>query len=960
MRAGIAIIEGVRRLNTIAGPLGTLSSRIGIASGLVVVGDLIGFGSSLESAAVGDTPNLAARLQTAADVNTVVICESTWRLAGGLFEYRELNLGILKGRHTLQRAWAVLRESAIDSRFDALRPDHRPLIGRSEELELLLRRWEQAKTGDGRVVLICGDSGIGKSRLVAALEQKLINSAPTCLRFFCSSHYRDTPLFPLMRQIERVLGFQPGDSSAVKREKLQSTVPSDTSLDDIDLLFDLLSISEASTAPTMPVTPQRRREMTFAAIVRQLERLTGRAPILLILEDLHWADPTTLDLLVLLIDSAERLPLLLVLTTRLDGSPPAWSSRSNVTVQLLNGLDRQMATSLVREIAGRQTPPEAVVHRIISHADGVPLYIEELTKTVLEGRQKNGESAAPIEPLLPSVVPTSLNASLMARLDRLPLGKEIAQTASVIGREFSFRDLLALSQLPPKQIERSLGELVNSGLIIARGEPPNATYVFKHALVQDAAYASLLRERRRVIHGRLAEFLEAESGAFAMSRPELVAWHFAEAGLADRAIDNYLRAADRTTGRFAIAEMVSYLRHALGQLRNLPDSTATMRRELALLVALGRALIDHQGSGSEEVRTTFERARKVSLDLRDPNQLIRVHDGLLNFHFTHSEPDEILRNANELLDVGQRFGSPQALLMASRSAGFAHLLSGLFTKARDEMQLFLGMYEVERDGPGAALTTRDPKVSVCTMLGMCLTALGYSEAGAAASLAGIKHAETLNHPISLILSLRRACVQGMMQRDHRGVFDLSNRLLAITSEYETFKGTRDGTIFHCWAQFHTNPNPALLESMQDCLNHFDSTKHWALLPFFIASTAELRGDAGDIAGAAELLERAAELVKITGEQWCQAEITRLQARFSARDPDDAFALLFASLEKARSQCAKLWEARTAISLAEMWRDNGDKAAAQEVLGSVYGWFSEGLDNPDLVNARALLNQLNGR
>jgi class 3 adenylate cyclase len=956
IRAGLTIGEGVRRLNTIAGPPGTLASRVGIASGLVVAGDLIGFGSSLESMVVGDTPNVAARLQAAAEPNTVVISEPTHRLAGDLFEYRELKLGILKGRPTPEGAWAVLGESVIDSRFEALRRGQVPLVDRTEELELVLRRWEQAKTGEGRVVLIYGESGIGKSRLVSALEKRVFGTE-LVLRFLCSPHHHDTPLYPIIRQIERGANFQRGDSPATKRDKLRRSLPADVSSNDLTLLADLLSIADPTADPPQPVAPQRRKEMTFTAILRLLEALARRSPILAVLEDVHWADPTTLDLLVLLVEAVERLPMLLIVTTR-PGLYPAWSSRPTVTVQQLNGLDRRMSASLVKEVVCNQTLPKEVIERIVVHADGVPLFIEELTKTLLEGGiRKSQDLGLSSEPLLHEPIPTSLHASLMARLDRLPFGKEAAQTASVVGRDFSFEMLQVVSQLPTKRIERSLAELIHAGLIIARGQPPDATYTFKHALVQDAAYASLLRDRRRAIHQRVAEVLEEGSTSGETTHPQLIAWHFAEASLADRAVDYYLKAADQSTGRFALAEMVSHLRKGLHQLRYLPDSPDKLRREVVLQVALGRALIDHLGSGSEEVRTTFERARDVCLVLNDATQLIRAHDGLLNFHFTHSEPKEIIKYADELVKIAERAGNPQASHMARRSAGFAHLLAGRLLEARGEMQLFVDHYNVARDGPESALTTRDPKVSVCTMLGMCLTALGYPESGATMSLEGVRHAQTLNHVVSLILGLRRACVQRMMQRDPRGVLEFASRLLAVTTEYETFKGARDGIIFQGWARFQMERDVGLLAGMEDCLTHFDATKHWALLPFFMASTAELRGMAGDVAGAAKLLERAAELVGITGEQWSEAEITRLRARFNARNRDEAFALLYAGLEKARSQSAKLWELRTAISLAEMWRDRGDAAAAREALASTYRWFKEGLQMPDLVAARALLDRL---
>jgi class 3 adenylate cyclase/tetratricopeptide (TPR) repeat protein len=960
IRAGMAIIDAVAQLNTIAGPPGTLSTRIGIATGVVVVGDLIGSGSSLETLAVGDTPNLAARLQASADPGKVVISDSTRLLTGDLFEYRELVLSNLKGRPAPERAWTVVGESMIDSRFEALRRGRLALVGRLEELELLLRRWDKAGTGEGRVVLLAGEPGMGKSHLVAVLEQKVNVGPNLCLRFLCSPHHHDTPLYPVIRHIERAANLERGDSPATKWEKLKRLLGSSASEEDIAVLADLLSVAHSAAQLPKTISPQRLKAMTFVAIIRLIDNLTRQTTVLAILEDMHWADPTTLDLLDRLIERVPRLAMLLVATTRPEVQPP-WSGRPHVTVQLLSGLDHLMAGSLINQVAGGRELPRDVVDRILAHADGVPLFIEELTKTVLhkESTHKNGERISPMNALSADVVPTSLHASLMARLDRLPVGKELAQMGAVIGREFSFETLQALSRLPATRLEHALAELVRAGIIIAHGQAPFATYAFKHALVQDTAYASLLRDRRREIHLRLAEALEKDIGGAA--EPQLIGWHFAEAGKPEKSIAYYSKAADHATGRFALAEMVSHLRNALRQVGNLPDSTEKQRRELTLQVALGRALIDHQGSGSEEVRVTFERARELCFALDEMQLLAGVYDGLmLNYHFTHSQPQKMLQYASEMTEVHERTGDAQALLMARRARGLANLLLGRFQQAREEMQLVLDTYDAERDRPYAGMSTRDPKASICTVLGTCLTALGYPEAGAAMSLEGVKHAETLNHPISLILALRRACVQGMLERNTQRVIELSERLLAVRSSYETFKGNREGTIFHSWAQLRTRPEPVTFDRMEDSLRQLDASRNWALLPFFLGCAAELRGECGHAGTAVVLLDRAAELINITGERWCEAEIMRLRARFGVSNSEEAIALLQASLATARGQSAKLLELRSAATLAGLIHDHGDHAAARELLAPVYEGFTEGWATADLVAARALLDELGQR
>jgi class 3 adenylate cyclase len=968
IRAGLAIAEAVGRLDTIAGPPGTLNARIGTATGLAIVGDLIGSGASLEWAVVGEAANLANRLQQhVAKSGMVVVDDATRRLVGALFEYRDLGLRTLKGFSAPVQAWAVLAESIIDSRYEALRTGEIPLVGRIEELELLLSRWEHVKTGEGRVVLLSGESGMGKSRLIAALEQKVSGVPHAPVHWLCSPLFQDTPLYPVVRQIERAANVVRDDPPAVKLNKLRAWLATGAQSEadieaDVDVIAYLLSIPRTAGDVFGTLAPQRRKETIFAAIIRQLERGARESPLLLTLEDIHWADPTTLELLSLLVELVERLPMMLITTAR-PNVQLSWTARPQVKVQFLPAFNRQEAASLIGEVVeviGGRVLPKNVIDRILVHADGVPLFIEELTKAVLErGMLHEGDGdLSPFEPLSPDAVPSSLQASLMARLDAVPAGKEVAQIGAVVGRDFSFEMIQVLSGIAVKRLEQTLGELVQTGLLLARGRPPEATYTFKHALVQDAAYASLVRDARRKFHLAVAEMLEKDTVGPAITEPELLAWHFAGAGAPDKAIYYYLKAAGRTTGRFAFAEMVSQLHKGLRQLRHLPKSVETQQRELALQVALGRALIDHRGSGSEEVREAFERAHELCLALGDMRQLLSVFDGLvLNYHFGHSEPMKMLGYAAEIFELGQRIGDAQLSLWARRSRSSANLLLGRFEEARDEMRLVINTYNEMQLGPEDQRMARDPRVSTCTLLGICLTATGYPDSGTAASLAGVRHAETVNHVVSLILGIRRACIQCMMQRNAPGVFDLSRRLVAVNTEYETFLGTREGTIFYGWSQLQIHYDAIFFRKVETCLDELEAAKHWVMLPFLLASMAEIKGHHGDISGAVGLLDRAAKLVEFTGEQWCEAEIIRLQARFSARDPNHATKLLEASLAKAREQGAKLWELRTATSLADLWRKQGRHGAAREMLAPIYAWFTEGFDTSDLDAARTLLGEI---
>jgi predicted ATPase/class 3 adenylate cyclase len=959
VRSALSVVEAISRLSTMAGPPGTLVTRVGIATGLVVVGDLIGAGASREEAVVGDTPNLANRLQALAEPNTVLIADATQRLTAGLFEYRALSAVAVRGYDTPIQAWQVLREAAIDSRFEALRAGGRiPLFGRDEELALLMRRWEQARGGEGRVVLLSGEAGIGKSRLSAALDERLLGEPHLRLRWFCAPHYQDSALHPVISNFVRHAGFQREDDPATRLAKLEALLAhTATPPEDVALIADLLSLPANPEAHVADLTPQRRKERSFAAILRQFEALARTQPLLGVFEDLHWADPTTLELLDQLVATIEHMSMLLVATSRPD-LQPSWAGQPHVSVVMLNRLARNQAASLVDGVAAGRPMPDSVREQIIAHADGVPLFVEELTKTVLDsGLIAMDARPAATELRPPVVVPSSLHASLMSRLDRLASVKDVAQMGSVMGREFSFETFLSAFQLPRELAAGSLRVLVDGDVMVERGRPPNAVYSFKHALMQDAAYGSLLRDRRRALHLQVAETLEREV-AGATAEPELLAYHFAEAGVADRAIDYHLKAAEQAMARCAIAEMVSHLRRGLGLLATLPDGPATRRRELALQTALGRGLIDNVGSASDEGHAAFMRARELCLALNETDLLLPILYGLQVYHFTHAEPEVVTRYAREILDLGARTANRQATILGERVGGSAYLLLGRFAEARGAYENLLRLYDPADEQVGlAAETARDPMVAGSAFLGICLTVMGYPEEGLSVTTRGLARAEELEHAISIVFILRRGCVSAMLRRDVAAVRRMAAQLLEISSDYETFLGKPEGQFFQSWALLHDCDDTALETQLRHSLDHLDSTKSWALLSYSMAATAELKGERGDHDGARLLLGRAAELARLAGERWCLPEITRLQARFNAVDTNESAAMLREALAVARVQEAKLWELRAATDLARLLATRGERDAARDVLAPVCAWFTEGLDGPDVVEAHTVLEAL---
>jgi predicted ATPase len=934
VRAGLEVIEAVGRLPAPQ----DLRVRLGVATGLAVVGDLIGEGAAQERGVVGETPNLAARLQALAMPGTLVIGEATRRQVGGLFDLADLGPQALAGFTEPQPAWRVIGESGILSRFEALRSGTTPLVGRDEEVELLLRRWDQAKTGDGRVVLISGEPGIGKSRLTAALYDHIVDEPQPHmrLRYFCSQHHRDSALYPVIVQLERAAGFARDDGPEAILDKLAALIGPAGEIGDISLLAELLSLSGGDRFAPLDLSPQRKKERTLAALLRQLDGLARTQPVLMIFEDLHWIDPTSRELLDLVLARIDRLRILLVATFRPEFEPP-WVGQPHVTVMSLNRLGRSDGATMVQQLAGNVALlPQDVIAEIVERTDGVPLFVEEMTKAVLEAGAERGRETAASVPAASLGVPATLQASLMARLDRLgPAAKRVAQIGAAIGREFTYELAAAVGELAEERFQEALQRLVDAGLAFQRGMPPTAEYMFKHALVQDAAYGTLLRGPRRQLHARIAEALETHSPEMMDSQPELFAQHYAEAGLVEKSVDYWGKAGRRSAARSATAEAAAQFQKGLDQLELLPDTPERKRQELELQCALGAVLTAVKGYAAPETGHAYARALEL-------------------WEFDLAE-----RFDENLLRLSRQRNDPAGLVLGHHSSGRTLFLRGRFAPSRSHQEEALTLYDpisqrslIDQAGFGL-------RVGTLMWLGLDLFCLGFPDQALARSDAAIAEARRLAHPASLASSLTFDVRLRSFVGDNALLGERVNELVAVTTEQGFPQFGAVGTIYRGWVEVKNGDVAEGISLLRSGSTAFRVTGAALWKPHHTALLARAYETAGQIDEAVTLLDEALQVVERTGERWFAAELNRRKGELLLRqgDPEAAEDLYRKALSIAEEQGAKLWELRAAASLARLRRDQGRRAEARDLLAPVYGWFAEGFDIADLKEAKALLDEL---
>jgi class 3 adenylate cyclase/predicted ATPase len=951
VRAGLALIEAVAKLHR--GSATSLQVRVGIATGLVVVGDLLGEGAAQEQAVIGETPNLAARLQGLAEPNTVVIADSTRRMLGGLFDYRDLGILPVAGIHYPVHVWRVLGASLVGSRFEALRAASTPLIGREEEIALLTRRWERAKAGDGSVVLIVGEPGIGKSRIAQTLLEQLGKEPHTRLRYFCSPHHQHSAFYPSITQLEQAAGFRREDTAETRLDKLVAVlaIANKDLSEAVPLLADLLSIPTGDRYPPLNLTPQKRKAKTLQVQVAQVEGLAARQPLLMLWEDIHWSDPTTLESLDLLIDRAATLRVLMILTFRPEFTPP-WVGRPHVTLLSLNRLPPRHRAEMIAHVTGGKTLPKKIADQIIDRTDGVPLFIEELTKSVVEsGRMTDaGDHLA---------IPTTLQGSLLARLDRLAPVREVAQIGAALGRQFSHELISAVSRMPPQELDDALARLVRAELIFRRGTPPDAEYTFKHALVQDAAYSTLLRGRRQQLHASIVSVLEKQFPGTGETQPELLAHHCTRAGLIEKGVTYRHRAGRHAMARSAMIEAVAQLAQGLELLPGLPAGDERDQLELDVQVALGAAFAATKGFAALEVGRAYERARELCRQGADHPELPAVLWGLYVYHLHRSGVHAAYDVAEELLRIAEQRGDPAACAVGHRCLAVGAMHRGNQQLALAHFELSLAPYD--RADHRSPVFLADIRVASLNFIPLILLWRGEIDQAIARSRAAFAAAQELGDAYTLSHVFHLNCWLYQHLHDSTTVRERAEAAMKLTAEHGFPVWEVCAAFWHGWALAAAGEVKAGSAQMRSALAANKGLGFVNQIPFLLGVLADIRTQAGDPTEARDLLTEALGIVDRTQERWFEAELHRLRAEAllasSPCDSAEAEASLSHALAVAREQEARFWELRAATSLARLWRDHDKRIEARDLLAPIYGSFTEGFDTRDLKEAAALLAEL---
>ncbi len=965
-RAVRVSLELVRAVPTIDVGLTTqLHLRIGIATGVMLVGNIDG---PQHYSAVGEALNLALHLRSVAPPDGVVIAISTHELLGRFFDFEKLEPVIVDDGATT--AWRVTGESAvIASRFDALRRvGMLGLVGRDEQMELLLRRWQQAKCGAGQVVMLTGEPGIGKSRLVAEVEHRMAGEAHVLQKYFGLPHQADASMSALIGQLRTDCDFNQDDSTETKINKLADIlrVADSDVAKSVALISDLLLLRSEDKHGIARLSPSERKKETFTTLLRRIERSAAVAPILVIVEDVHWIDPASLEFLALLVENVLALPVLIVMTSR-PGFIPPWIGGANISVLELPRLGRSDASLLLEQVVGGKSLPRDVAAQILAPTEGIPLFIEELTRSLIEtGILRGSDGSFELDPGHVRTIPRTLRGSLLAQLDRLGPAKEVAQIGAVIGREFSYELISAIAVMPEEALRVALDRLSASELVYSRGTPPLATYMFKHALIRDAAYEMLLRGRRVNLHGATARALEETFPEICDAQPELLAHHYKEAENAEKAIVYLSVAGIRALSRSALNEAHTQVTQALALISRLPETDARRRDQLKLQVILARTLLEQKGYANAQVGEAYAKAADLSKSSTDNGMELAVHYGLWAHHYIGGEPKAMLRDADGFLELAKQRKDTGPIVTGHRLVGTARLINGDIEKAKAALEESLTHYDAYEHGASSAggqdLRARfgqDVGVTVYSYLSWASWLSGFPDQALRAATAAEERGRSSGHVHSLFYALWHVGMANILLRNKPVVARLAAELTNLADDRGLPYWQALGNFLSGWHAKHSGRPSKSIALLQRGLELWQQTGSRVFRPILIAFLADAYAANEQPALARGKFDEALRISIDTGERWAQPEIHRLYGNALIRPGGDLAATASHYKEAitiARQQGSKSFELRAIISMCHLAPQRKKQFDSRHNLSNVFDTFTEGFDTADLIEAKALLKR----
>ena len=972
VRAALALVANVGKLTTLDK---RLSVRIGVATGLVVVGELVNTGVAREQTALGETPNLAARLQALAEPNAIVIADGTRRLAGDRFTYRDLGNVAIKGFGVPAQVWQVTGTARGSESFAVLRPGMprretaagigpAPLVGREQERGLLHDCWEQVTEGQGRVVLLMGDPGIGKSRLVRTLIADIESEPHAFLELHCSEYHANSPLYPVVSLLWNVLAWRRGDSDETRLEKLATfcTRFQVSPAEGLPLLVSLLSLPPSKRFPLPPMSPERQKQRTLQTLLRAVIALGAEQPVLAVVEDLHWIDPTTMEFLKLLVDQVPTVRLFVLLTARFPFRPP-WPPNSHVTPIVLTRLTRRQAGEVVARVAGINALPPDVVSQIVAKTDGVPLYVEELTKVALESGLVRAPGDRPALADSPPwlAIPTTLQDSLTARLDRLGSAKVVAQLGATLGREFSYALLKSVSNMDEPLLQLELARLAETEFLYQRGMPPDATYVFKHALIQEAAYHSLLKSARHQYHRHIAEVMVRDFPGEAEAQPEYVAMHFGEGGEAAGAVQWWQRAGRRAFSRAAYAEAAAHFNKGLDLLASMPESAERDQRELALEVELGYALIPVRGWAASDTARAFTRAGELSRQIADTPVHFRALWGLGAFHFVRGDQREARQVAEQCLVVAGKTNDIDAIMEAHYLSGITSCVMGDFAAGQRDLEECIRIYGTGMREAHRVLYGQDVKASALGWLAMARWVCGRPDEALDCANESLELVRDATQPFLLARGLAGVGFVHVFRGEPQGTDSPLQAAIALCAEQGFTYFHAVVSAFHGANLAHMGRTQEGISMMQANVLALRTVGSELLFTLILANLASAHLAVAQIDEGLCAVDDGLKCVEQNGERWAEAELFRIRGQLllerGIEEANRAETCFRQALDIARRQQAKSFELRAATNLAQLWRQQGKAGDARALLAEALAAWPEAMQTADLIAVRKLQDMM---